>query len=79
MGKVGNLIASAIAPPGQEGCRAHQELSRSLHIVRGGVVDQDPPPRLRETLRLLRDIFLIAQTPLLARRGDLRSLRISHL
>src|SRR5262245_27079514 len=67
-----------IAPPGQEGCRAHQEFSRSLHNVRGGVVGQDlhrflaldPPPRLRKVLRLLRNIFLIAQPPLLARRGD---------
>ena len=35
----------AIAPPGQEGCRAHQEISRSDQRVRGGVVDQGPIER----------------------------------
>jgi hypothetical protein len=45
-----------------------------------GVVDPkdslDPPPRLRETRRL-RDIFLIAQPPLLARRGDAALLSVA--
>ena len=44
---------------------------------RAGVVDLLPrsleldlPPRLREASRLLREILLTAQPPLLARRGD---------
>src|SRR5678815_2639220 len=60
--------------------RAHQEFSRSLHIrceagwwVRTPELSGACPttPSARE-LRLLREIFLIAQPPLLARRGDLR-------